>query len=113
MNFKNISAGSIRNPIPPLVMFFGLTVAGIVSFLMLGVQSDPDIDFPGAIVIIAQPGAAPTELETQVTQRVEAAVRPIEGSGERNSTVPAGQPQTFVQFANGRTIDHAGTAIHA
>lgn len=36
MNFKNISACSIRNPIPPLVMFFGLTVAG--SFLMIGVQ---------------------------------------------------------------------------
>src|SRR3546814_9043041 len=87
MNFKNISAWSIRNPIPPLVMFFGLTVAGIVSFLMMGVQSDPDIDFPGAIVIIAQPGAAPTELETQVTQRVEAAVRTIEGIDELNSTV--------------------------
>src|SRR3546814_15362756 len=102
MNFKNISAWSIRNPIPPLVMFFGLTVAGIVSFLMMGVQSDPDIDFPGAIVIIAQPGAAPTELETQVTQRVEAAVRPLEGIDELNSTVTEVQSQTFFQYANGK-----------
>src|SRR3546814_14875452 len=86
-------------------MFFGLTVAGIVSFLMMGVQSDPDIDFPGAIVIIAQPGAAPTELETQVTQRVEAAVRTIEGIDELNSTVTEGQSQTFVQFAIGTPID--------
>lgn len=111
MNFKNISAWSIRNPIPPLVMFFGLTVAGIVSFLMMGVQSDPDIDFPGAIVIIAQPGAAPTELETQVTQRVEAAVRTIEGIDELNSTVTEGQSQTFVQFAIGTPIDRAVTDI--
>src|SRR3546814_2876023 len=102
---------SIRNPIPPLVMFFCLTVAVIVSFLMLGVQSDPDIDFPGAIVIIAQPGAAPTELETQVTQRVEAAVRTIEGIDELNSTVTEGQSQTFVQFAIGTPIDRAVTDI--
>src|SRR3546814_16097995 len=91
-------------------MFFGLTVAVIVSFLMMGVQSDPNIDFPGAIVIIAQPGAAPTELETQVTQRVEAAVRPLEGIDELNSTVTEGQHQTFVQYAIGTPTDRAATA---
>src|SRR3546814_17309137 len=110
MNFKNISAWSIRNPIPPLVMFFGLTVAGIVSFLMMGVQSDPDIDFPGAIVIIAQPGAAPTELETQVTQRVEAAVRTLDGIDELKSPVPDGQSQTIVHFAIVTPIDRPLTA---
>src|SRR3546814_18718558 len=78
---------------------------------MMGVQSDPDIDFPGAIVIIAQPGAAPTELETQVTQCVEAAVRTIEGIDELNSTVTEGQSQTFVQFAIGPPIDREVTDI--
>ena len=107
MNFKNISAWSIRNPIPPLVIFAGLAIAGLVSFFMMGVQNDPDIDFPGAMVIIAQPGAAPTELETQVTERVEAAVRTIEGIDELNSTVTEGQSQTFVQFAIGTPIDRA------
>ena len=66
MNFKNISAWSIRNPIPPLVIFAGLAIAGLVSFFMMGVQNDPDIDFPGAMVIIAQPGAAPTRLARRV-----------------------------------------------
>ncbi len=107
MNFKNISAWSIRNPIPPLVIFAGLAIAGLVSFFMMGVQNDPDIDFPGAMVIIAQPGAAPTELESQVTERVEAAVRTIEGIDELNSTVTEGQSQTFVQFAIGTPIDRA------
>ena len=107
MNFKNISAWSIRNPIPPLVMFFGLTVAGIVSFLMMGVQSDPDIDFPGAIVIIAQPGAAPSELETQVTQRVEAAVRSLQGIDQIESTVSEGNSQTVIQLDIGTPIDRA------
>ena len=79
MNFRNISAWSIRNPIVPLVLFAALTLAGIVSFMRMEVQNDPDIDFPMAFVIISQPGAAPTELETQVAQRVEAAVRSISG----------------------------------
>lgn len=77
MNFKNISACSIRNPIPPLVMFFGLTVAGIVSFLMMGLQSDPDIDFLGTIVIIAQPGAAPIGQSQTFVQFVKEPPSPI------------------------------------
>ncbi|WP_136162847.1 efflux RND transporter permease subunit [Sphingomonas flavalba] len=111
MNFRNISAWSIRNPVPPLVIFIALTLAGIVAFMRMDVQNDPDIDFPGAMVIITQPGAAPTELETQVTQRVEAAVRTIEGIDEINSTVTEGQSQTFIQFAIGTPIDRAVTDV--
>ncbi|MBB5684533.1 efflux RND transporter permease subunit [Sphingobium boeckii] len=111
MNFRNISAWSIRNPIPPLVIFIALSLAGWVSFMRMDVQNDPDIDFPGAMVVITQPGAAPTELETQVTQRVEAAVRSIEGIDEITSTVTEGTSQTFVQFDIGTPIDRAVTDV--
>jgi multidrug efflux pump subunit AcrB len=111
MNFRNISAWSIRNPVPPIVLFIALTVAGLVSFMRMEVQNDPDIDFPGAVVLINQPGAAPTELENQVTQRVEAAVRTIEGIDELNSTVTEGQSSTFIQFAIGTPIDRAVTDV--
>ena len=107
MSFRNISAWSIRNPIPPLVLFFALTLAGTASFLGLEVQNNPDIDFPSAVVVISQPGAAPTELEAQVAQRVEAALRNVEGLDEMNSTIIEGRSQTFVQFAIGTPIDRA------
>ena len=87
MNFRNISAWSIRNPVPPIVLFMALMLAGVVSFMRMDVNRDPDIDFPIAIVVVNQPGAAPTEMETQVTQRVEAAVRSLQGIDEINSTV--------------------------
>ena len=74
MNFRNISAWSIRNPVPVIVLFVILTVAGIVSFIRMDINREPDIDFPAVAVEITQPGAAPSELETQITQRVEAAV---------------------------------------
>jgi hypothetical protein len=62
MSFRNISAWAIRNPVPPIVLFIALTLAGIVSFMRMDVNNDPDIDFPVVIVVISQPGAAPTEL---------------------------------------------------
>src|SRR5882757_4363841 len=107
MNFRNISAWSIRNPVPSIVLFFMLSVAGIVSFSTMEVNNSPDIDFPVVIVSISQPGAAPTELETQVTQRVEAAVRSLQGIDEIDSTVTEGNSVTVVQLAIGTPIDRA------
>ena len=107
MSFRNISAWSIRNPVPPLVLFVALMLAGIVSFIRMDVNDSPDIDFPGATVSIVQPGAAPTEMETQVTQRVEAAVRSVNGVEEINSSVSEGNSNTFVQFTIGTPVDRA------
>jgi len=107
MSFRNISAWSIRNPVPSIVLFFMLTVAGIVSFSTMEVNNDPDIDFPVVIISISQPGAAPTELETQVTQQVEAAIRSLQGIDEIDSTVTEGQSTTVVQLNIGTPIDRA------
>ena len=107
MSFRNISAWAIRNPVPPIVFFIALMLAGVVSFIRMDVNDNPDIDFPAAQVNISQPGAAPTELETQVTQKVEAAIRSISGVDEINSGVREGSSNTFVQFAIGTPIDRA------
>ena len=107
MNFRNISAWSIRNPVVPLVFFAGLIFAGLLSFNRMSVNGDPDIDFPAATISIAQPGAAPSEMETQVTLLVEAAVRGVSGIEEINSSVREGSSNTFVQFAIGTPIDRA------
>lgn len=64
MSFRNISAWAIRNPVPPIVLFIALTIAGFVSFARMDVNNDPDIDFPIVWIAISQPGAAPSELET-------------------------------------------------
>jgi multidrug efflux pump subunit AcrB len=107
MNFRNISSWAIRNPVPPLVLFAALLLAGIVSFMRMDVNDSPDVEFPFVNISIAQPGAAPSELETQVTQRVEAAVRGIDGVEEINSSVREGNSNTFIQFAIGTPVDRA------
>jgi multidrug efflux pump subunit AcrB len=107
MAFRNISAWSIRNPVPSIVLFIALTLAGIVSFLGMEVQQQPDIDIPIVIVSVSQPGAAPTELENQVTQKVESAVRTINGIEELSSSITEGNSQTRVSLAVGTQIDRA------
>ncbi len=107
MSFRNISAWAIRNPVAPIVLFIALMLAGMLSFSRMSVNDSPDIDFPAAQINIAQPGAAPSELETQVTQKVEAAVRSVSGIDEINSSVREGSSSTFVQFAIGTPIDRA------
>ncbi len=107
MSFRNISAWAIRNPVAPIVLFLALMLAGMLSFSNMSVNDSPDIDFPAAQISIVQPGAAPSELETQVTQKVEAAVRSVSGIDEINSSVREGSSYTFVQFAIGTPIDRA------
>ncbi|MBX9816013.1 MAG: efflux RND transporter permease subunit [Sphingomonas sp.] len=107
MNFRNISAWSIRNPVPPLVLFAALLLAGVVAFMRMSVANNPDIDFPAAIVEVTQPGAAPTELENQVARKVETAVRNINGVDEVNTTLGEGFSRTFVTFRIGTPIDRA------
>src|SRR6478672_5481063 len=107
MNFRNISSWCIRNPVFPIVLFIGLMLAGLIAFARMQVNNAPDIDFPAAIVSVGQPGAAPNELETQVTQRVESAIRGITGVDEINSSVSEGNSTTFVSFALGTPPDRA------
>ena len=107
MNFRNISAWSIRNPVPPLVLFVALTLAGIVAFMRMDVNNNPDIEFPIAFVSINQPGAAPSEMETQITQRVEAAARSLQGIDQLSSNVTEGRSETVVQLQIGTPIDRA------
>ncbi len=66
-----ISGASIRHPIPALVLFAVLLVLGIVSFRAIPITRAPNIDVPIVSVTITEEGAAPAELETQVTRKVE------------------------------------------
>ena len=107
MNFRNISSWAIRNPVAPIVLFVALTFAGLVSFARMQVNNNPDVSFPAAQINVYQPGAAPAEMETQVAQRIEAAVRGINGVDSMSTFIEEGNAQTFVQFTIGTPVDRA------
>ena len=107
MDFNKISAWSIRNALVPILLFVGLMVAGIFSFQEMKIQDNPDVEFPVVTVDISQPGAAPSEIENQITQRVEAAVQNIEGYENIYSTASEGRSSTRIEFRIGTDVNAA------
>jgi hydrophobe/amphiphile efflux-1 (HAE1) family protein len=107
MRRLNISAWAIRTPIPPVVMFIVLIILGVLSFRTLPVERFPNIDIPIASVSITQAGASPSELETQVTKRVENAVAGITGVKHITSTITDGASVTSIEFELGTDTDRA------
>jgi len=75
----NVSAWSIRNPIPAVMLFVLLTFGGVLSFRAMKVQNFPDIDLPTVIVTASLPGAAPAQLETDVARKIENSIATVQG----------------------------------
>ncbi len=94
----NFSAWSIRNPLAPILGFVILMVLGYQSFNNLPITRFPNIDFPLVAITVAQPGAAPAELESQVTKLIEDAASGITGAKKILSTVSDGVSTTVVEF---------------
>ena len=94
----NISAWSIRRPVPAIVLFSVLTLLGVISFMTLPVTRFPNIDVPLVSITVVQSGAAPAELESQVTKEVEDAVANITGVKHIMSTVTDGTSTTVMEF---------------
>ena len=94
----NVSAWAIRKPIPSLVLFLVLVVLGLVSFRGLAVTRMPNVDVPIVSVTITQAGAAPAELQTQVTKWVEDSIAGVRGVKHITSAITEGSSVTTVEF---------------
>ncbi|MDY0014507.1 MAG: efflux RND transporter permease subunit, partial [Rhodocyclaceae bacterium] len=75
----NVSAWSIRNPIPAVLLFLLLSILGLGGFQAMRVQAFPDIDLPMVIVTANLPGASPAQMETEVVRKIENAVATLQG----------------------------------
>ncbi|MFI4965495.1 MAG: efflux RND transporter permease subunit [Caulobacterales bacterium] len=99
-----ISAWAIRNPIPVAVLFIGLVLAGMIAYASLPIKQFPNIQFPVVAVTITQNGAAPGEMETQITRPVEDAVAGVSGIKTLQSNVTQGVSTTSMQFEIGENL---------
>lgn len=102
-----LSTASVKHPIPVLVAFLVATLVGWMSFTQLGIDNNPNIDIPAVSVSVTQPGAGPSELESQVTEKVEDAVAGLGNIDEITSTVNDGVSQTTISFELGTDSDRA------
>ena len=94
----NVSSWAIRNPIPVILLFALLTVAGLRAFSTMNVQHFPDIDVPTVAVLAAWPGASPSQLETEVARRLENSIATLQGVRHITSTLIDGAAHLTVEF---------------
>ena len=102
-----ISSWSIRNPIPTIVFFLVMTIAGVMGFQSLRVNNWPDIDFPIVVVTVTRAGAAPEELQNQVTRIVEDSVSGLGGVKHIQSYVNEGASTTVITFQLDEDLERA------
>jgi len=97
----NISALSIRNPVPAVLLFILLTVLGFLGFERLGIQNFPDMDIPTINISATLEGAAPQQLETEVARKIEDQLTSLRLLDHITTTVSDGNVNISVSF----TID--------
>jgi multidrug efflux pump subunit AcrB len=103
----NVSAWSIRNPIPAVMLFVLLTFAGLLSFNAMKVQNFPDIDLPTVTVSVALPGAAPSQLENDVARKIENSIATVQGLKHITTKVQDGAATMIVEFRLEKPVQEA------
>jgi HAE1 family hydrophobic/amphiphilic exporter-1 len=102
---------SVRRPVFASVLVLSLVVVGVFAYLQLGVDLFPKVDFPIITVTTRQSGAAPEEIETEITDKIERAVNTIAGIDELRSVSSEGVSQVFVQFKLEKSPDVAAQEV--
>ena len=103
----NVSSWSIRNPIPAVMLFVLLTVAGFIAFGSMKVQNFPDLDLPTISVTASLPGAAPGQLESDVARKLENALAPLQGLKHITTKVQDGVVSITAEFRMEKPVQEA------
>ncbi|NHZ89276.1 AcrB/AcrD/AcrF family protein [Massilia sp. CCM 8733] len=104
MNFSSLS---IKNPIPAIMLFVLLTLAGLLAYKANPVQDFPDIELPIVSVTATLDGAAPAQLETEVARKIEDSVATLQGVKNIATKVLDGVVTVTVEFILEKNISEA------
>jgi len=102
---------SVKRPVFASVLVLSLAVVGVFAYFRLGVDLFPKVDFPMITVTTRQTGAAPEEIETEITDKIERAVNTIAGIDELRSVSTEGVSQVFVMFKLEKNVDVAAQEV--
>jgi len=106
-NEFRLSAWGIRNPIPVTVLFIALVLMGLYAYFQLPIKNFPNVQFPAVSVSVTRSGAAPAEMESQITRPIENAMAGLSNVQNIASTITQGSSTTLVQFYLGTDLQKA------
>jgi multidrug efflux pump subunit AcrB len=103
----NFATWSIRNPIPSILLFMLLSLAGAWGFAHLPIQNLPDLDLPTVSITLSEPGAAPAQLETEVARKVEDSIATLSGLRHVTTAITDGIVSISVEFVLEKPLSDA------
>ncbi len=103
----NISAWAVNNPIPSLILFILLTLAGFMGFKSMKVQNFPDLDLPTVTVTANLPGASPSQLENQVARKIENSIAKLQGLRHITTKIQDGSVTITSEFRLEKPVQEA------
>jgi hydrophobic/amphiphilic exporter-1 (mainly G- bacteria), HAE1 family len=101
----------VRRPVFASVLVLALVVVGGVGYSRLGTDRYPKVDFPTISVLTRLDGAAPEEVETEITDKIEESINTIAGIDELQSTSAEGISQILVTFILEKNVDVAAQEV--
>src|SRR5471032_153157 len=101
----------VRRPVFATMLILSLVVVGVFSYFTLGVDLFPKVDIPTCVVIVANPGASPEEIETEISKKVEDAVNTISQIDEVRSVSSEGQSLVLITFTLDKNGDVAAQEV--
>lgn len=103
----NLSRWGIQHPLPSLMLFVVLVLAGFWGWRQLPISQLPDIALPSVQVSVGLTGATPSQIETDITRKIEDAVSSIADINRMTSAISEGSSITKIEFELGRDMDQA------
>ena len=101
----------VRRPVFASVIILALVVVGWFSYMKLGVDRFPKVEFPTVVITTTLTGAAPEEIETDITDKIEEAVNTISGIDSLQSISSEGASIVTVQFVLEKDADVAAQEV--
>jgi HAE1 family hydrophobic/amphiphilic exporter-1 len=106
-----LAALCVKRPVFATVLILSLTVIGAFAFTLLGVDRFPKVDIPTIVITTVQPGAAPEQIETEITDKIEEGVNTISGIDELRSVSSEGISQVMISFLLEKDTDVAAQEV--
>ncbi len=98
---------AIERPTAVLAAVFMVLMFGLLALKTIPIQLTPDIDRPVLQVTTTWPGAAPAEVERELTNRQEEVLKGLEGVVEMTSNSEDGRARITLEFGVSTNMDRA------
>ena len=107
----NITDLAINNRTAIVVLTLALTIGGLIAYVALPKESQPQIEFATIVITTIYPGASPDDIEAIITQEVEREVATLDGLDDLRSTSTEGVSTVIAEFYPDKDIDEAGREV--